>query len=112
MSTDLKPDFAGIHAPFALANIGPNTTLMGDLASPGALRNLEEATCKGLNDLLGDAAADFTVKAEKVDNTTATISMRGPYAIFKPLLDRMGYATERSISFSFTRRRKHVRNTQ
>lgn len=26
-------------------------------------------------------AADFTVKAEKVDNTTATVSMRGPYAI-------------------------------
>ena len=44
----------------------------------------------------------FTVKAEKVYNTTATISMRGSYAIFKPLLDRMGYATEHSISFSFT----------
>jgi hypothetical protein len=33
MSTDLKPDFVGIHAHFALANIGPNTTFMGDLAS-------------------------------------------------------------------------------
>jgi hypothetical protein len=45
---------------------------------------------RGLKDLLGDAAAEFTVKAEKVDNTTATISMRGPYAIFKPLLDSHG----------------------
>jgi hypothetical protein len=87
MSTDLKPDFAGIHAHLALANIGP-TTFMGDLASPGALRNLEEATFKGLKDQLGDAAADFTVKAENVDNTTATISMRGLYASFKGSLQK------------------------
>ncbi len=38
MSTDLKPDFASILAHLAPANIGPNTTFMGDLASPGALR--------------------------------------------------------------------------
>jgi hypothetical protein len=51
---------------------------MQDLASPGVLRNLKEANFKGPKDLLGDAAADSTVKPEKVDNTTATISMRGP----------------------------------
>jgi len=83
MSTDLKHDFAGIPAHLALANIGPNTTFIGDLASPGALRNLEEATFKGLKDLLDDAAADFIVKAEKVNNTTAKISMRVPCGVYQ-----------------------------
>jgi hypothetical protein len=75
MSTDLKPDFASIHAHLAPANTGPNTTFMGDLASPGALRIWKRPPSRARRICLAMRPRTFTVEAEKVHNTTATISM-------------------------------------
>jgi hypothetical protein len=75
---------------------------MGEFVTPVTLRELERATRRSLEDHLGAAASQCTVKAERQDNVTAAISLRGPYDLLKPLLDKLGYATEHSISFSFT----------
>jgi hypothetical protein len=72
---------------------------MGDMVPASTLRTLERATRKSLEDCLGIRAANISVEAIRKDNVTAEISIGGPYDVLAPLLKKLGYAVDHSMTF-------------